>query len=256
MAGRIYLGTQSWSNKNWRGNFYPSKIAPQDFLKEYAKTFKAVEIDSTFYAVPRAAVVEQWYASTPNAFRFAAKFPGVITHEKVLKDVEIETQQFLQTMVLLKEKLGLLVLQFPFNFRTVQRDRLIDYLAALPTEFRYAVEVRHPDWFIDAFYDVLKKHRIALVLADYGKMPSVFPVTADFTYIRLVGNRRDFPSGPVHTLLNRDAELNRWSETITQFAAQDIDVWAFANDVYQGHAPTTMQALSSRVQAIEKSPTS
>src|SRR5512147_2680912 len=116
MSGKIYLGTQSWSNKNWHGNFYPAKSVAVQFLEEYAKKFNAVEIDSSFYAIPRAEIVQHWYEYVPKDFRFAAKFPGVITHEKVLKDVEAETKQFLNVMATLKEKLGPLVLQFPYSF--------------------------------------------------------------------------------------------------------------------------------------------
>ncbi len=250
MAGDIYLGTQSWTNKNWRGNFYPKSTPPENYLAEYAKQFRAVEIDSTFYAIPRAEVVTHWREVTPNDFHFTAKFPRAITHQKILKGAAEETRQFLDIMTLLKDKLGPLVLQFPFEFRLQHREHLAQFLAALPREFRYAVEVRHPDWFTEPFYDLLKQHRVALVLADYGKMPTILQITTDLTYVRLVGNRNDFPTGPVRALLERSAELEQWSRAITRFAAQGVTVWAFASDVYQGHAPTTIRALAERASKI------
>jgi uncharacterized protein YecE (DUF72 family) len=249
MPGDIHLGTQSWSNRYWRGNFYPHDTKSEKYLDEYAKRLNAVEIDSSFYAIPRAEVVMHWRDVTPNDFRFTAKFPRMITHQNVLKDVEAETRQFLGVMALLGEKLGPLVLQFPFSFRIQYRERLAQFLAALPGEFRYAIEVRHPDWYTEPFYALLEKHGVALVLADYGKMPTSMQITADFTYIRLVGNRSDFPGGRARALINRDAELDRWSAVITRLAAQGLSVWAFANDVYQGHAPTTVRALLERVQS-------
>jgi uncharacterized protein YecE (DUF72 family) len=248
MAG-IYLGTQGWTNRNWRGNFYPKSTPPENYLAEYARRFHAVEIDSSFYAIPRPEVVAHWRDMTPNDFRFTAKFPRLITHQKILKDVAAETQQFLDVTSILKEKLGLLVLQFPFNFRLQHRERLAEFLAALPREFRYAVEVRHPDWFTEPFYDLLKEHRVALVLADYGKVPTSLQITTDFTYVRWVGNRQDFPDGQVQALIDRDAELDEWSRMITRLAAQGVTVWGFANDIYQGHAPTTVHALAERIGA-------
>jgi uncharacterized protein YecE (DUF72 family) len=247
MASDIYLGTQGWTNKNWRGNFYPRNAPPENYLAEYAKHFHAVEIDSTFYAIPRPDVVRHWGEMTSHDFRFAAKFPRVITHQKIMTNVASETRQFLDVMALLKEKLGPLVLQFPFDFRPQQRERLAQFLATLPREFRYAVEVRHPDWFTEPFYDLLKEHRVALVLADYGKTPASIQTTTDVAYIRWVGNRKDFPAGPVHALLDRSTELDEWSRAITRLAEQGAAVWGFANDVYQGHAPTTIRALMERV---------
>lgn len=249
MAGDIYLGTQSWTNKNWRGNFYRQSTASENFLEEYTKQFRAVEIDSSFYATPRPEVVTHWRDMTPNDFRFAAKFPRLITHQKILKDVESETKQFLDIMSLLKEKLGPLVLQFPFNFRPQHRERLAQFLTALPGEFRYAIEVRHPDWFTEPFYDLLRQHHVALVLADYGKMPTAIQITTDFTYVRWVGNRNDFPDGQVHALIDRTAELDEWNRVMTRLTMRGVIVWAFANDVYQGHAPTTVRALAERVHA-------
>lgn len=265
MASDIYLGTQSWTNKNWRGNFYPKSTPSKNYLAEYAKQFHAVEIDSSFYAIPRPEVVTYWREVTPNDFRFTAKFPRAITHQKILKDVAAETRQFLDVMALLKDKVGPLVLQFPFDFRPQHRERLAEFLAALPHEFRYAIEVRHPDWFTEPFYDLLKEHRVALVLADYGKtlaphvtaaelrhshagVPTSIQVTTDFTYIRWVGNRNDFPDGQVHALIDRSVELDQWSRVITRLAAQSVTVWAFANDIYQGHAPTTVRALTERIR--------
>ena len=250
MTAGIYLGTQSWTNKNWRGNFYPKSTPPENYLAEYAKRFHAVEIDSSFYAIPRPEVVTHWRDVTPDDFRFTAKFPRVITHQKILKDVAAETRQFLDVMALLKDKLGPLVLQFPFNFPIQHRERLAEYLTALPREFRYVVEVRHPDWFAESFFNLLRAYRVALVLADYGKFPSSIQITTDFTYVRWVGNRKDFPDNQVHALIDRATELDQWSRVMTRLAAQGVTVWGFANDVYQGHAPTTVHALAERIGAV------
>jgi len=246
----LFLGTQGWAYKSWVGTFYPQGTSPDNYLSEYARHFHAIEIDSTYYAIPRARSVEQWRDATPAHFRFAAKFPQVITHEKMLKDAERETEQFLSTIALLGEKLGPLLLQFPYTFTPDQRDTLARYLAALPTQFRYAVEVRQRGWLNDAFFDLLKQHRVAYAISDYGYMPRLARVTTDFAYIRLLGNRKDFKDEQFDRVrLNRDADLARWSDLIVELNEKGVAVWAFVNNRYQGHSPATVRALMERIQS-------
>jgi uncharacterized protein YecE (DUF72 family) len=248
MSTNIFLGTQGWAYKSWIGAFYPAGTKSGDYLTEYAKCFRAIEIDSTYYAIPRPRSVEQWREATPAHFRFAAKFPQVITHEKMLQDAERETEQFLSTISLLGDKLGPLLLQFPYTFTPDQRDALARYLTALPTQFRYAVEVRQRGWLNDAFFDLLKQHRVAYALSDYGYMPRVARVTTDFAYLRLLGNRKDITDEQFDRVrLNRDADLDRWGDLIADLNDKGIVVWGFVNNHYQGHSPATVRALLERI---------
>ena len=245
---KVHLGTQGWSYKSWVGNFYPANTATGDYLSLYAKQFSTVEIDSTYYGAPRPQTVKQWREITPQDFRFTAKFPQAITHEKMLRDAAPETMQFLDAMALLGDKLGPLLLQFPYQFKPEQRPALAEYLAALPREFRYAVEVRHRGWLNDAFFDLLAQHRVALALADYAYMPKLERTTTDFVYIRWLGNRKDIPDDHYETVrIQRDQELDRWGALITQFLDQGVTVWGFANNHYQGHSPATVRALMERI---------
>ncbi len=244
----IHLGTQGWSYKSWVGNFYPANTVPTDFLKEYVKEFHAVEVDSTFYGMPRPQTIEQWRAITPDDFRFAAKFPQAITHEKMLKNALPETLQFLDAMARLGDKLGPLVLQFPYQFKPDQQSTLADFLAALPREFRYAVEVRHRGWLTDAFFELLTQHHVALALADYAYMPKLDRATTDFVYIRWLGNRKDIPDDHYEAVrIQRDAELDRWSDLISQLLEKGVTVWGFANNHYQGHSPATVRSILERI---------
>ncbi|MBM3129230.1 MAG: DUF72 domain-containing protein [Chloroflexi bacterium] len=248
MAGALFLGTQGWAYKSWVGAFYPPGTKSGDFLAEYAKHFRAVEIDSTYYALPRPHSVEQWRDATPAHFRFAAKFPQIITHEKMLKDAERETEQFLATLGLLGEKLGPLLLQFPYTFTPEQHDALARYLAALPPQFRYAVEVRQRGWLNDAFFDLLEQQRVALALSDYGSMPRSARATTDFAYVRLLGNRKDITDEQFDRVrLNRDADLDRWSDLIVALNEKGVMTWCFVNNHYQGHSPATVRALGERI---------
>lgn len=109
----LHLGTIGWSYSFWRGNFYPNKTASKDFLAYYATKFSTVEVDSTFYRIPNQQAIANWKEQTPDGFSFSLKFPGVITHIKMLKDCQSETGYFLERTKILKEKLGPLLLQFP-----------------------------------------------------------------------------------------------------------------------------------------------
>lgn len=245
----LFIGTQGWAYKSWEGVFYPPGTKPSAYLTEYAKHFRAIEVDSTYYAIPRPSSVEQWRAAVPAHFRFAAKFPQVITHEKMLKAAERETEQFLSTMALLGDKLGPLLLQFPYSFTPDQHDTLARYLERLPTQFRYAVEVRQRGWWNAAFFALLKQHRVAYAMSDYGAMPRVARVTADWAYVRLLGRRKDFADEQFDRVrFNRDADLQRWSELMRELNEKGVTMWCFVNNRYQGHSPATVRALIARIQ--------
>ncbi len=245
----IHLGTQGWSYKSWDGVFYPQGTPPGAYLAHYATQFKAIEIDSSFYGTPRKAFLEKWDRDTPADFRFAAKFPKLITHEKMLVDAQKDAQIFLSGMSILGEKLGPLCLQFSYEFKPEARNLLDEFLGALPQEFRYAVEVRNRAWFHDWFFELLKKHRAALVLVDRVYMPKLEEVTTDFTYIRWLGNRKDVPDDEyTHVRITRDKELNEWADVIQQLHEREVDVWGFANNHYMGHSPATLREIQQRLQ--------
>ncbi len=246
----IYLGTQGWSYKSWDGVFYPKGTPANQYLAEYAHKLPAVEIDSTYYAIPRASTVAQWSEVTPDGFHFTAKFPQAITHEKMLKDAGPQALQFLDAMSALGDKLGPLLLQFPYTFKPEQRTRLAEFLASLPPRFRYAVEIRHRGWLQDWFYELLAQHRVALALADYAYMPRLEKVTTDFTYIRWLGNRKDVPDDEYdHVRINREQELDHWADVIADLVDKGVTIWGFANNHFMGHSPATLRELQARLSA-------
>ncbi len=251
----IFLGTQGWSFSSWVGSFYPSNTAVGDFLREYAGKFKAVEIDSTYYGTPRPETVRQWYAVTPTDFRFTAKFPQAIVRDSLLAGAERETARFLATMGLLGDKLGPLLLQYPYPFAPERREALTHFLAELPTDFRYAVQVRQNGWLNDDFYGILQEHRVALAVVDRAAIPDAEPVTTDFTYVRWVGSRKDVPVGDYsHAKIDRDRELERWGAILGRFADDGVAIWGFVNNHYQGHSPATVRALMERLNIPQPVP--
>jgi len=170
---KYLIGTSTWSQKDWVGNFYPPNTKPSDFLLEYAKRFPTVEIDSTFYAIPRASVVESWYEKTPPDFVFSAKIPKIITHEQLLRESSDTLRVFLNTISGLKEKLGALLIQLPPDFAATLEsvEVMKTFLHSLPTsEFRFALEVRHASWLKEKFFDRLRLTGVALTLTDLPVM--------------------------------------------------------------------------------------
>ena len=237
----LYLGTSGWSYADWEGSLYPEALPSASRLAEYVKHFATVEIDSTFYGTPRRSAVEKWREIVPEGFLFAAKFPQEVTHEKNLVDTRSEAETFVHTMQALEDRLGPLLLQLPPSFTVEGLGVLEDFLSTLPQGPRYAVEVRHRSWLGSDLPALLREHGVALTLIDYPKMPRMEEATTDFAYIRWLGNRREFPEGHTHLKKNRDDDLTWWSDLVDRFLEEDRTVFAYANNHYQNHSPSTLE---------------
>jgi uncharacterized protein YecE (DUF72 family) len=142
-----YLGAPLWANAHWKGTLFGVDAKPADFLAQYARVFNAVEGNTTFYAVPSADMVRRWVDATPESFRFSFKFPRTITHQHHLIHAAKETQEFLQRMQPLGQRLNGLMVQLPASFSPNALSMLEAFLRSLPVDYRYAVEVRHPAFF-------------------------------------------------------------------------------------------------------------
>ena len=257
----LYLGTSSFTASGWAGTFYPDGMKSAEYLAHYSKTFKCVEIDSSFYGTPAPATVLSWYQKTPADFIFAAKVPKIITHDKVLKDCDVELNEFIKNISLLNEKLGPLLLQFPlfdkYKFKTGEHflEQLCTFLKKLPETVarRFVVEIRNRGWLDETFLDVLREHSVALALTDTSFVPrpwelkkSLNLTTAEFAYIRWLGNRKEIEKTTTtwnKTVVDRTNDLKRW----VQFVRQQVSdrktkhVFLFANNHYAGFGPATIQ---------------
>jgi uncharacterized protein YecE (DUF72 family) len=254
----LYLGTSSFTADGWAGSFYPKGMQPRGYLSHYAKTFRTVEIDSTFYATPSEATVLNWYERTPVDFVFAVKVPQVITHEKVLQDCDKEFEQFKTRMELLGEKLGPILFQFPYfsgkHFRNVNGfvRRLELFLTKTQgVGWKVAIEIRNPKLLDDTLMDMLREHHVALALTDTSFLPRPWEmtakcdlVTADFVYVRWLGNRKDIEKQTTtwdKTVVDRTEDLVNWVELFRQFMKRDLKVYAYANNHYAGNGPNTVR---------------
>jgi uncharacterized protein YecE (DUF72 family) len=237
----LYLGTCGWSYADWEGTLYPEGLQAASRLAEYAKHYATVEIDSTFYGTPRGTTVERWRKVAPRGFLYAAKFPQEVTHERNLVGSEAEAERFVRTMAELGDRLGPLLLQLPPSFNVEGMGVLEDFLKRLPEGFRYAVEVRHRSWLGSDLPEMLHERGAALTLIDYPRMPRMEETTADFSYIRWLGDRREFPEGHTHLKKERDEDLRWWAGVVDRFLQEGKTVFAYANNHYQNHSPSTVE---------------
>jgi len=184
----FWVGTSGYSYKEWKGSFYPAKLPDDEMLRAYADRLPAVEINNTFYRLPKAAVLESWAEQVPGGFRFVLKASRRITHIKRLRDVAEETAYLYQTAFSLGPHMGIVLFQMPPNF---QKDlpRLQTFLDLIPPGRGAALEFRHSSWFEDDVYQSLRAHHCALCLSDTDDAPiEAIVSTADWGYLRL---RRD-----------------------------------------------------------------
>jgi uncharacterized protein YecE (DUF72 family) len=200
---KVLAGTSGFSYKEWRGAFYPDDLKNADMLEYYATRLPAVEINNTFYRLPRVKMLEGWAESVPPGFRFVIKASRRITHFKRLNDVEDVTGYLLQSVRILGDRLGVVLFQLPPNFRK-DLDRLERFLDILPSDLRFTFEFRHPEWFDETVFEALSARNVAVCIADSEDEPGLMVSTADFGYLRL---RR-----PNYSL----AELDLWADQITK----------------------------------------
>src|SRR5208283_2113576 len=241
----LHLGTIGWSYSFWRGNFYPNKTASKDFLAYYATKFSTVEVDSTFYRIPSQQAISNWKERTPDGFSFSLKFPGVITHVKMLKDCQRETDLFLERTKMLKEKLGPLLLQFPPSFGIERLSSLADFLHKLPKTQRYVIEVRDEGFLNDALYSLLKESNVALAWVDSPFMPSVTEVTSDFLYIRWEGDRKKVKGTLGKIEVDVQENLRLWADKIKPYLNREMNVFGYFGKYYSGHPPSDINLLTN-----------
>lgn len=229
--GQLYIGTSGWSYPHWQGIFYPLDLPAVDYLGYYARYFQTVEINNTFYQLPREAAVRQWLARVPGNFIFAIKASRFITHRKKLKGAEAVRafQQFYSPVQLLKDQLGPLLFQLPPHWR-VNPERLRAFLEALPRGLKVVFEFRDPSWFDEAVYQILREHQAACCWYHLEDFYSPQPVLAPWVYIRLHGAQGKY-LGKYST-----PSLKKWAREIKTCCDQGLEVYCYFNNDPQGHA--------------------
>jgi len=270
----LLVGTSSWSTQDWCGTFYPEPTAPGEMIGIYSRMLPTVEIDATWHAMPTRTMVDAWRTRAAEGFVFAAKVPRVISHDKYMADCEGELRQFLSVISGLGDKLGPLVLQFPYVAKGKDAQeyqtgadfiaRLRRFSAFLPGEFQWGIEIRNAKWIGAELLDILREKGIALVFIDYYTMdplpklarrPEVF--TAPFVYVRFLGNhkqmdeavrkareegnrKRDWES----LLVDRTEPMRAWVPPLRGIVEKGTRVYVYFNNHYAGFAPGSVELFS------------
>lgn len=199
---KIHVGTSGYGYKEWKGKFYPEKIPPAEMLRFYSERLCAVEVNNTFYHMPKAEVLASWAEQVPGDFIFALKAPQVITHLKRLKNVEDQIDYLFRTLDILDKKLGPVLFQLPKSFHA-DAAALKDFLKLIPDNAACAFEFRHPSWLDPGILDLIRARGCSLCTADTDENPAgeIIP-TAPWGYLRL--RRADYT----------DADLSQWKKKI------------------------------------------
>jgi len=244
LSAQLRVGTSGWSYPHWaKGVFYPRGLKQGDWLRFYADHFDTVEVNMTFYRLPRKELLERWVSMTPSRFRFAVKLWRRITHFKKLAECEEELETFVETMSVLGAKHGPLLVQLPPTLHC-DLERLDTLLTMLRTargrrRWPVAVEFRHKSWLCTEAYAVLVKHAATVCLADMPRCPVVTPNSAPIIYIRRHG-----PTGRYHGSYTKN-RLKSDAKAIHGWVADDRTVYAYFNNDNDGHAVTNAKTLCS-----------
>jgi uncharacterized protein YecE (DUF72 family) len=225
----VRIGCCGWQYKDWRGRLYPEGLPQRRWLERYAEVFDTVEVNSTFYRLASAKAVETWVEQTPGGFLFSCKASRYLTHVKRLGDIERGVDRFYEPLERLRtsRKLGPTLWQFPDNFR---RDdaRLEGALRAL-RRGRHCFEFRHPSWFDDGVYELLRRHGAALVIGDHPERPfQARELTTGWAFVR-------FHYGNGHKGRYSERELETWKRRIATWRSK-VEVFAYFNNDGQGYA--------------------
>ena len=229
MTGTAYIGTSGFTYDDWKGRFYPPEVKQRAWLEYYAEHFDTVEINTSYYHMPRANVCASWRRRTPDGFCVVMKMYTGVTHRRRLANCEDLLESFVLAVEELGEKLGPILVQLPPRWKA-DPERLDKFLDLCPSHVRWAVEFRDPSWLCDEVYAVLRAHKAALVVHDLIKEhPEV--LTADWSYRRFLG-----PGEQKYLGSYSAAMLRPVSRTIRAHLREGRDVYAYFNNDYACNA--------------------
>lgn len=224
-----HIGTSGWHYDDWRDRFYPKILPKTKWLDYYSRQFSTVELNNTFYRLPKESAFYNWYDTTPPEFVFSVKASRFITHIKRLKECYEAVNNFMSRATLLKEKLGTVLFQLPPGLH--RDDRILaEFFKILPGGIRYVIEFRHESWFEEGVFDLLRQYKVGFCVFDMPKLISPLLAMADFAYIRFHG--RDNLYSGCYT----DDELKDWAGKIAELGSSLESVYIYFNNDIGGHA--------------------
>ena len=242
---QVYLGAMGWSYGFWP--IYEN-TSSREYLTRYSENYNSVEVNSTFYRIPRKTSVENWRNQTPDDFIFSVKVPQSISHRSGLTYDPEKLDAFLDHIKPFKNKLGPLLLQLPPRLTPEHSDQL-DVLLTQLEENRLAVEFRHKEWFTEEIYQMLRDHNAALVYVVHPWQPTAEVETSDFNYVRLEGDRRRVDGEKGVTELDHVQDNERWA---TKIHTSEKPTYLYVSKYYSGYPPTDLNQIKAKLQALKE----
>ena len=242
----IRIGIGGWTFEPWRGTFYPEKLTQKRELEYAASKLSSIEVNGTYYSPQKPESYRKWHDETPDDFVFTLKGPRFATNRKILAGAGESVGKFLTGGILeLKDKLGPINWQFMGTKRFDAED-FEAFLTLLPKSLegrtlRHAVEVRHESFRTPDFFEMARRHEVAIIHGADSRYPEIEEATAPYAYVRIMGTREDEPKG------YSEAELDRWAERAKDWAAGGRDVYLYVISGAKRHNPAAAMALIERI---------
>jgi len=256
---KVFVGTSGFAYSHWRGIFYPQDLSPKDWFSYYTKYFDTVELNVSFYRLPRKEAFASWRKKAGDKFVFAIKGWRMITHIRKLKKCQEEIKKFFEAANGLKSQISnvksqnqisnlksknlnkdIVLWQLPPSLK-FDSFRLADFLAMLPENWRYAFEFRHPSWGNEKTWEILREYKAAVVFQDFPGWPIFDEITADFVYLRFHGKESLYSS------CYTEKELKDWAKKIKNWQKQGLDVYVYFNNDALGYAIENAKKLKALI---------
>jgi uncharacterized protein YecE (DUF72 family) len=227
----IHVGTSGWSYDHWQGVLYPHGCSSLERLDHYARQFRTVEVNNTFYRWPRDEVFATWHDRLPEGFVVSVKASRGLTQFRKLNDPLPWLERMEAGLSRLGEKRGVTLYQLPPHF-PINLDRLDGFLSVVPSGEKVAVEFRHPTWDVEETFAVLERHEAAYCVMSGANLPCVLRATANFVFVRLHGPDNQHMYAGSYS----EDDLRWWADRIGEWRSQGRDVYAYFNNDGHGHA--------------------
>ncbi len=237
----IRIGTSGWHYNHWSQLFYPAQLPKSKWLEHYAKHFDTVEINNTFYQLPKQQTFENWHKQAPKNFLYTVKANRYITHIKKLKDTSGPLERFFERACLLKQNLGPVLYQLPPNFHK-DLDRLETFISLLPKNLPAVFEFRHKSWFSEDTYKLLREFNAAFCIHDMSGIKTPRVITADTIYIRFHG-----PTGKYAGNYSKST-LQNWAQWIKEHIKKAHSLYAYFNNDIHAYAIHNAKTLKQQFQ--------
>jgi uncharacterized protein YecE (DUF72 family) len=244
-GSEVWIGTSGWHYKHWVGRFYPPRTPASKMLPYYVDRFNTVELNNSFYHLPKEPALHYWKDSTPEGFCFAVKGSRFLTHMKKLKDPEVGLARFMSAVAVLGDRLGPILFQLPPNWE-LNLERLKLFLQALPRYHRYAFEFRDPSWEVKSVYELLERHNAAFCVFDLAGYQSPLKITADFAYIRLHG-----PGGKYQGSYS-DHALGGWARQLSEWQRRLRSIYCYFDNDDSAYAAFNALRLKELIATVAR----